>query len=129
MKLLTAIIRPERLSEVLAALERENLTRLTVTPAVGRGSEPPLTNYYRGTPVSQELHRRSRIDVALADAQVERAVTAVRNAALTGRVGDGKIGIQPLATLVRICDGARDGDACIPAVLPTDRGPQVFRSR
>jgi len=126
MKLLTAIIRPERLSGVL---ERENLTHLTVTPAVGRGSEPPLTNTYYGTPRAQWLHRRSRIDVALADAQVERAVSAVPNAALTGRVGDGKIWTQPIAALARIWDGAGGGDAFIPTVLPTDRGPQVFHSR
>ena len=129
MKLLTAIIRPERLSEVLVALEGEKLTRLTVSPVLGRGGEPGLTNHYRGTPATRELHRRSRIEVALADAQVERAVAAIRKAAVTGRVGDGKIWVQSLTTLVRICDGARDGDAIIPAALATGRSPQIPRSQ
>jgi nitrogen regulatory protein P-II 1 len=128
VKLLTAIIRPERLSEVLAALERENLSGLTVTQAAGCGNAPPLMGQYRGAPVKLEFHRRSRIEVALADAQVERAVSAVRKAAVTGRVGDGKIWIQPITDLVRIRDGARGGNAlmpaCSPGTYPIERSPK-----
>jgi len=118
VKVLTAIIRPGRLSAVLAALDRANFSRVTVTQALGRGSEPALSGFYRGTRVDLRFRERLRLEIVLADAQVDRAVAAIRTAAATNTPGDGNIWIQPVADFVRIRDGARGGDALMPAGLP-----------
>jgi nitrogen regulatory protein P-II 1 len=64
------------------------------------------------------FHQRMRLEIVLADAQVDRAVSAIRTAAATNTPGDGNIWIQPVADFVRIRDGARGGDALMPAGLP-----------
>lgn len=105
MKLLTAVIRPERLGAVKAALFREGLSGLTLTRAAGHGGERDLVQQLRAQSVVLEFHERVKVEVAVQDDQVESVVQALMEAARTGRVGDGKIFIQPLDRVIRIRTG------------------------
>jgi len=111
MKLITAIVRPERLPEVKAALFRAGVTGLTLTRVSGHGGERDFVQQYRANTVVLEFHDKVKIEMACSEPFVEPTIRAILAAARTGEVGDGKIFVQPLDRVVRIRTGERDNAA------------------
>ena len=114
MKLITAIIRPERLPEVKAALFRVGITGVTLSRVAGHGGEREIIERYRAETVVLEFHDKVRLEMACSEPFVEPCVEAILSAARTGGVGDGKIFIQPLEQVIRIRTGERDVAALTP---------------
>ena len=111
MKLIIAIIRPEKLADVKRALFQVGVTGMTLSRDTGHGGERDEDQQYRGDTVVLEFHEKVRIEMACSDPFVERTIEAICDAARTGDVGDGKIFIMPLDHTVRIRTGERDNDA------------------
>jgi nitrogen regulatory protein P-II 1 len=111
MKLITAIVRPERLPEVKAALFRAGVTGLTLTRVSGHGGERDFVQQYRANTVVLEFHDKVKVEMACSEPFVEPTIRAILAAARTGEVGDGKIFVQPLDRVVRIRTGERDNAA------------------
>jgi nitrogen regulatory protein P-II 1 len=111
MKLITCIIRPERLPEVKAALFRAGVTGMTLTRVSGHGGERDYVQQYRANTVVLEFHEKVKIEMACSEPFVEPTVQAILSSARTGSVGDGKIFVQPLDRVVRIRTGERDNAA------------------
>jgi nitrogen regulatory protein P-II 2 len=108
MKLLTAIIRPDRLDEVQQALAEADIYLFTVTEVQGVGRQRGVTEVYRGQEMEERLIPRLKIEIAVNDAFVEAAVEAIMRGARTGetgRLGDGKIFVTPLEDCTRIRTG------------------------
>jgi nitrogen regulatory protein P-II 1 len=114
MKLVKAIIRPEKLSDVLKALFTAEVKGLTVSRVQGHGGETETVETYRGTSVKMELAEKVMLDIGVSEEFVETAVNAVLAAAQTGGVGDGKIFVLPLEAVYRIRTGERDQAAVTP---------------
>ena len=102
MKLITAIVRPEKLSDVLAALFRAEVTGLSISRVQGHGGETEAVETYRGTTVKVELVEKVRLEIGVSDSFVDVTVDAILAAARTGEVGDGKIFVLPVERVVRI---------------------------
>ena len=111
MKLIVAIVRPERLNGVLEALFRAEVTGLTISRVHGHGGETEAVETYRGTTVKMELVEKVRLEIGVSDPFVEVTIDAIRRAAATGEVGDGKIFVLPVEDAVRIRTGERGADA------------------
>lgn len=111
MKLIVAIIRPEKLADVKRALFQVGVTGMTLSRVSGHGGERDLVQRYRADTVVLEFHEKVRIEMACSEAFVERTVQAICDGARTGNVGDGKIFVMPLDHTVRIRTGERDDDA------------------
>ncbi len=114
MKLIVAIIRPEKLEDVKAALFAAEVTGLTLSRVSGHGGEKEHLETYRGRPLVFEFHEKVRLEIAVSEPFVERTINAIVNAARTGNVGDGKIFVQPLERVVRIRTNELDNDALTP---------------
>ena len=114
MKLITAIVRPEKLSEVLEALFKAEVRGLTISRAQGHGGETEQVETYRGSTVKMELVDKVRLDIGVSDPFVQVTVDAILRAARTGEVGDGKIFVLPVEKVIRI----RTGDEDLQAVTP-----------
>lgn len=115
MKMITALIRPERLDAVEEALsqvldEGDNY-RITVDTVEGRGRAEGEVEYVRGQPVRIRMVHKTRVMLAVNDAYVEKTIAAIMQAAREGAVGDGKIFVTPLDEVVRIRTGERGGQA------------------
>ena len=108
MKLITTIVRPERLPEVKAALFRAGVTGITLSRVSGHGGERELLSEYRGTTVVMEFHEKVKIEMVCSEPFVEPCIQAILAAARTGEVGDGKIFVQPIEQVIRIRSGERD---------------------
>jgi len=117
MKLITAIIRPEKLNEVLEALFRAEVHGLTISRVQGHGGEVEAVETYRGTTVKMELVEKVRLDIGVSDGFVDVTLDAIKSAARTGEVGDGKIFVVPVERVVRI----RTGEVDVEAVTPVSR--------
>lgn len=111
MKLIVAIIRPEKLADVKRALFHVGVTGMTLSRVSGHGGERDVVQQYRGESVVLEFHEKVRIEIACSEEFVERAIDAICDGARTGNVGDGKIFVMPLDHTVRIRTGERDNDA------------------
>ncbi|HEY2833178.1 MAG TPA: P-II family nitrogen regulator [Sporichthyaceae bacterium] len=111
MKLITAVIKPFKLDDVRAALEALGVHGMTVTEASGFGRQRGHTEVYRGAEYVVDLVPKVRIEVVVDAADVDTAVTAMTEAARTGKIGDGKIWVTPVDTVVRVRTGERDVDA------------------
>lgn len=114
MKLITAIIRPERLGAVLEALYRAEVRGLTITRAHGHGGEMEEVETYRGTTVKMELVEKVRLEIGVSDHFVEPTIAAILESARTGEVGDGKIFVTPVEQVIRIRTGETDTAAVTP---------------
>ena len=114
MKLITAIIRPEKLEEVKTALFAVEVTGLTILKVAGHGGEKVEFESYRGAPLVYEFHEKIQLDIAVSEPFVEITINAVLNAAWTGNVGDGKIFVRPLERVIRIRTRELDYDALTP---------------
>jgi nitrogen regulatory protein P-II 1 len=117
MKLITAIIRPEKLDAVKTALFAAEVTGLTLSQVAGHGGEKTVLDMYRGSPMAYEFHEKIQISIAVSEPFVEPTIKAIVGAASTGSVGDGKIFVQPLERVVRIRTQERDNDALTPVTM------------
>jgi nitrogen regulatory protein P-II 1 len=114
MKLITAIIRPDRLPEVKQALFRAGVTGLTLTRVSGHGGEGEIVQRYRADTVILEFHEKIRVEMVCSEPFVEPTIQAILASARTGEVGDGKIFVQPIDQVIRIRTGERDNAALTP---------------
>ena len=114
MKLITAVIRPERLPDVKAALFRVGVTGMTLSRVSGHGGEREVVQRYRAETVVMEFHDKVRLEMACSEPFVEPCIQAILAAARTGEVGDGKIFVQPVEQVIRIRTGERDVAALTP---------------
>lgn len=114
MKLITCIIRPERLAAVKEALFRAGVTGITLSRVSGHGGEQEVIEHYRGSSVVLEFRDKVKIEMACSEPFVDRTIEAIVNAARTGAVGDGKIFVQPLDRVVRIRTGETNNAALTP---------------
>jgi nitrogen regulatory protein P-II 1 len=121
MKLITAIIRPEKLDAVKSALFAAEVTGLTLSQVAGHGGEKTVLDMYRGQPMAYEFHEKIQIEIAVSEPFVETTINAIVGAAATGSVGDGKIFVQPLERVVRIRTKEKDNDALTPIALEPAR--------
>ncbi|HEX9161045.1 MAG TPA: P-II family nitrogen regulator [Thermoanaerobaculia bacterium] len=120
MKLVVAVIRPDRLSYVLEELFRARVAGLTISRVQGHGGETERVETYRGTTVKMELSDKVRIEIGVSDHFVEPTVNAIVSGARTGDVGDGKIFVLPVDRVVRIRTGEEDRAAVTPVGVPAD---------
>jgi nitrogen regulatory protein PII len=111
MKLIIAIIKPFKLDEVHDTLNRHGITGMTVTEVKGYGRQKGHAEIYRGAEYIVSFLPKVKIEVALPDALVDRAIEAIRKSAYTGHIGDGKIFVSPLERAMRIRTGETDSDA------------------
>ena len=114
MKLITAVVRPERLRAVKEALFRAGVTGMTLSRVSGHGGEREVVEHYRGSALVLEFREKVRIEMAVSEPFVEATIDAIVSAAQTGEVGDGKIFVQPLDRVIRIRTGERDTAALTP---------------
>ncbi|WP_458406345.1 P-II family nitrogen regulator [Methanobrevibacter sp.] len=111
MKLITAIIRQEKLEDVKKALSEVGCDGMTVSEVKGRGSQQGIRESYRGSSYCIDLIPKTRIDVVIKDKELDVIADAIRNGAYTGNIGDGKIFIQPVENVIRIRTGEAGEDA------------------
>jgi nitrogen regulatory protein P-II 1 len=114
LKLVIGIVRPEKANDVLEALYRAEIRGLTMSRVQGHGGELDKVETYRGTTVQVGLSDKVRFEIAVSDAFVETTISALRDGAGTGEVGDGKIFVLPLEQAVRIRTGEGDEKAVTP---------------
>ena len=105
MKLITAIIKPFKLDEVREALSGIGVQGITVTEVKGFGRQKGHTELYRGAEYVVDFLPKVKIEAAVAEPLVERAIEAIEAAARTGKIGDGKIFVCPIEQVVRIRTG------------------------
>jgi nitrogen regulatory protein P-II 2 len=108
MHLITAIIKPSRLDPVLDALKEAGVAGMTVSEVRGFGRQKGKTEVYRGAEYEVKLLPKVKIEVVAPQDLVERAVDAIAVAAKTGKIGDGKIWVLPLSSVMRIRTGETD---------------------
>jgi len=114
MRLIVAIIRPERLNAVLESLYRAQVRGFTVSRAQGHGGELEHVENYRGTTVKMDLQQKVRLEIAVSDPFVQPTIKAIVEGGRTGQVGDGKIFVLPVEKIIRI----RSGEENVEAVTP-----------
>ena len=112
MKLVTAIVQPHRLDSVRLALTEIGLAGLTVTEVRGYGRQKGHTEIYRGAEYTISFLPKLKIEIALPDERVDDAIGAITRAARTGKIGDGKIFVLDLESVVRVRTG-ETGDAAL----------------
>ena len=111
MKLVTAIVKPFTLTDIKEALQQLGIHGLTVTEAQGYGQQKGHTEVYRGAEYAVDFVPKIRIEVATADDQAVEAMTAIADAARTGKIGDGKIWITPVEDVMRVRTAERGDEA------------------
>jgi nitrogen regulatory protein P-II 1 len=111
MKKIEAIIKPFKLDEVKEALHDVGVSGITVTEAKGFGRQKGHTELYRGAEYVVDFLPKVKLEVVVDDDQVSRVVEAIAAAAKTGRIGDGKIFVIPVDSVLRIRTGETDSDA------------------
>ncbi|WP_134593119.1 P-II family nitrogen regulator [Pseudomonas aeruginosa] len=111
MKLVTAIIKPFKLDDVRESLSEIGVQGITVTEVKGFGRQRGHTELYRGAEYVVDFLPKVKIDVAIADDQLDRVIEAITKAANTGKIGDGKIFVVNLEQAIRIRTGETDTDA------------------
>ncbi|NYD42434.1 P-II family nitrogen regulator [Nocardioides panaciterrulae] len=111
MKLVTAVIKPHKWEDVREALETFGVNGMTVSEVSGYGRQKGHTEVYRGAEYDIALVPKIRIEVVVDDADADDVVGIVVKAAQTGRIGDGKVWVSPVDTVVRVRTGEVDGAA------------------
>jgi len=114
VKLVVAIVRPEKLGDVLESLFRAEVRGLTLQRVQGHGGETERVETYRGTKVKMELSDKVLLEIGVSDHFVQPTVAAILSAARTGEVGDGKIFVLPVEKVYRIRTGEEDQAAVTP---------------
>jgi len=111
MKLITAIIKPFKLDDVKAALEVLGVQGLTVSEVQGFGRQRGHVEVYRGAEYTVDLVPKVRVEVLVDVVDADKIVEAVIEAARTGKIGDGKVWVTDIDTVIRVRTGERDADA------------------
>jgi len=105
MKLVTAVIKPHKWEDVRVALERFGVRGMTVSEVSGYGRQKGHTEVYRGAEYDISLIPKVRVEVVLDDEEAEAVVDVIAKAAWTGRIGDGKVWLSPVDSIVRVRTG------------------------
>jgi nitrogen regulatory protein P-II 1 len=108
MKMIKAIIRPERLDFVKKALEERGIYGMTIMPVEGRGDQKGISLQYRGGSITVEFISKVQVEIVVKDRDVETVIEAIKNQAKTGKVGDGRIFILPVEKAIRVRTGEED---------------------
>ncbi|AQA17799.1 transcriptional regulator [Halioglobus japonicus] len=111
MKLVSAIIKPFKLDDVRMALSQIGVQGVTVTEVKGFGRQKGHTELYRGAEYVVDFLPKVKLEIAVADSDVEKAIEAIISAANSGKIGDGKIFVSPLEQVIRIRTGETGEDA------------------
>jgi len=111
VKLVTAIIKPFKVEDVKSALETLGVLGLTVSEVRGYGRQKGHTEVYRGAEYTVDLVPKVRIEVLVDDLDADKVVDTVVEAARTGKIGDGKVWVTPVESVVRVRTGERGADA------------------
>jgi nitrogen regulatory protein P-II 1 len=111
MKLVTAIIKPFTLDDVKAALEQIGVLGMTVSEVQGYGRQKGHTEVYRGAEYSVDFVPKVRVEVLVDDSAADKTVETIVDTARTGKIGDGKVWVTPVETVVRVRTGERGTDA------------------
>ena len=111
MKLITAIIKPFKLDDVRSALSDIGVQGVTVSEVKGFGRQKGHTELYRGAEYVVDFLPKVKLEIAVDDAQTDTVIEAIRSAANTGKIGDGKIFVAPLEQVIRIRTGETGPDA------------------
>ena len=111
MKLITAIIKPDKVEALRKALTEVELQGLTITEAKGYGRQKGHTEMYRGAEYDVHFLPKSRAEILVSDDLVEKTITTITDAVKTGKIGDGKIFITEVSEIVRIRTGERGAEA------------------
>ena len=111
MKLITAYVKPERLTAVKQSLFEKEIHRMSVSTAKGCGQQKGFHENYRGADIEVQLLNKIRIEIAVNDEYVDTTVDAIVKGARTGKIGDGKIFVTNLEDCIRIRTGEKGTDA------------------
>jgi nitrogen regulatory protein P-II 1 len=111
MKLVTAVVKPHKWEDVREALAAAGVSGMTVTEATGHGHQKGHTEVYRGAEYSVTLVPKVRIDIVVDDGDVADVVRIISEAAHTGKIGDGKVWVVPVDSVVRVRTGETDESA------------------
>lgn len=112
MKLITAVVKPFTLPDVRAALEQLDVHGLTVTETQGFGQQRGHSEVYRGAEYATDFVPKVKLEIVLANEQVDEVLNAIVESAYTGKIGDGKVWVTPVEDLIRVRTGER-GEAAI----------------
>jgi nitrogen regulatory protein PII len=111
IKMVTAVVRPDKLGDVKQALAEAGAPSLTVTNVSGRGSQPAKKGQWRGEEYVVDLHQKVKVECVIADIPADDVVEAIADAAHTGEPGDGKIFVQAVEDAVQVRTGESGPDA------------------
>jgi nitrogen regulatory protein P-II 1 len=111
MKLVTAIVKPFTLDDVKTSLEEAGVLGMTVSEIQGYGRQKGHTEVYRGAEYSVDFVPKVRVEVVVDDSIVDKVVDSIVRSARTGKIGDGKVWVTPVETIVRVRTGERGTDA------------------
>ena len=111
MKLIVAVLKPFKLDDVKEVLKSHGVQGMTLSEAQGFGRQRGHTEVYRGAEYEVDFVPKLRIEVLVDDAQVDDVVDAIVATAATGKIGDGKVWVVPIETIVRVRTGERGTDA------------------
>jgi len=111
IKMVTAVVRPDKLGAIKQALAEINAPSLTVTNVSGRGSQPAKKGQWRGEEFTVDLHQKVKVDVVVADIPADEVAEAISDAAKTGEPGDGKVFILPVEDAMQVRTGATGPEA------------------
>ncbi|CAO5176925.1 nitrogen regulator GlnK [Frankia sp. AiPs1] len=110
-KLVTAVIKPFKIDDVKAALEKLGVHGLTISEVQGYGRQKGHTEVYRGAEYKVDFVPKIKVEVVVSDETADELVTAITAAAQTGKIGDGKVWVVPVDSVVRVRTGERGSDA------------------
>jgi Amt family ammonium transporter len=111
IKMVTAVVRPDKLGDIKQSLAEINAPSLTVTNVSGRGSQPAKKGQWRGEEFTVDLHQKVKVDVVVADIPADEVAEAIADAAETGEPGDGKVFILPVEDALQVRTGATGPEA------------------
>ena len=111
MKLITAIVKPFTLDDVKTSLQEAGVLGMTVSEIQGYGRQKGHTEVYRGAEYSVDFVPKVRIEIVVDDSIVDKVVDSIVQTARTGKIGDGKVWVSPVETIVRVRTGERGTDA------------------
>ena len=111
MKLISAIIRPNQLNIVCESLERIGIHGMTVTHVKGKGNQKKPVEVYRSKENEVQFVSRTKVEIFVEDMHIHKVISAIREAASTGIIGDGKIFVSKVSQVIRIRTGEADRDA------------------
>jgi len=111
MKLITAIVKPFTLDDIKSGLEQVGIVGMTVSEVQGYGRQKGHTEVYRGAEYAVEFVPKVRVEVLVEDFDTDKALDSIVRSARTGKIGDGKVWVSPVETVVRVRTGERGADA------------------